>query len=59
MGCMIMELMEAIQESEGRAERMVLTVLEGEAVSEKALVVDGEIVWKAGKTDTSADMKRT
>lgn len=31
MGCMIMELMEAIQESEGRAERMVLTVLEGEA----------------------------
>lgn len=49
MGCMLMELMEAIQESEGRAERMVLTVLEGEAVSEKALVVDGEIVWESRK----------
>lgn len=41
------ELMEAIQESEGRAERMVLTVLEGEAMSEKALVIDGEIVWES------------
>lgn len=40
------ELMEAIQESEGQADRMVLTVLEGESVSEKALVVDGEIVWE-------------
>ena len=49
MGCMIMELMEAIQESEGRAERMVLTVLEGEAVSEKALIINGEIVWESRK----------
>ena len=46
MGRMIMELMEAIQESEGRAERMVLTVMEGEAVSEKALIINGEIVWE-------------
>ena len=49
MGRMIMELMEAIQESEGRAERMVLTVLEGEAVSEKALIINGEIVWESRK----------
>lgn len=43
------ELMEAIQESEGQAERMVLTVLEGEAVSEKALIIDGEIIWESKK----------
>lgn len=43
----IMELMEAIQESEGHAERIVLTVLEGEAISEKALVIDGEIIWES------------
>ena len=49
MGRMIMELMEAIQESEGRAERMVLTVLEGEAVSEKALIINSEIVWESRK----------
>lgn len=49
MGRTIMELMEAIQESEGRAERMVLTVLEGEAVSEKALIINGEIVWESRK----------
>lgn len=49
MGRMIMELMEVIQESEGRAERMVLTVLEGEAVSEKALIINGEIVWESRK----------
>ena len=41
------ELMEAVQESEGRADRIVLTVLEGEAVSEKALVIEGEIIWES------------
>ena len=39
----ITELMEAIQESEGHADRIVLTVLEGEAISEKALVIDGDL----------------
>ena len=43
----ITELMEAIQESEGHADRIVLTVLEGEAISEKALVIDGEIIWES------------
>ena len=32
------ELMEAIQESEGQAERRVLTLLGGRYISEKALV---------------------
>ena len=41
------ELMDAIQESEGQTERRVFTVLEGEAVSEKALVIDGVIVWES------------
>lgn len=43
------ELMEAIQESENQADRMVLTVLEGESVSEKALVINGKIVWESKK----------
>ena len=45
----ITELMEAIQKSEDQLERRVLTVLEGEAVSEKALLIDGEIVWESKK----------
>ena len=36
----MMELMEAIQESEGQAERRVLTLLGGRYISEKALVID-------------------
>ena len=43
------ELMEAIQESEGQAERMVLTLLGGRYISEKALVIDGKIVWESRK----------
>ena len=42
----MMELMEAIQESEGQAERRVLTLLGGRYISEKALVIDGKIVWE-------------
>ena len=45
MGSRMAELIEAIQESEGRADRKVLTMLEGESISEKALVIDGKIVW--------------
>lgn len=44
---MMMELMEAIQESEGSTDRKVLTVLEGEYLSEKALVIDGKIMWES------------
>ena len=44
-----MELMEAIQESEGQAERRVLTLLGGRYISEKALVIDGKIVWESRK----------
>ena len=36
----MMELMEAIQESEGQAERRVLTLLGVRYISEKALVID-------------------
>ena len=36
------ELMEAIQESEGQAERRVLTLLGGRYISEKALVIGGK-----------------
>ena len=43
------ELMEAIQESEGQAERRVLTLLGGRCISEKALVIDGKIVWESRK----------
>ena len=43
------ELMEAIQESEGQAERRVLTLLGGRYISEKALVIDGKIVWESRK----------
>ena len=43
----MMELMEAIQESEGQAERRVLTLLGGRYISEKALVIDGKIVWES------------
>ncbi len=45
----MMELMEAIQESEGQAERRVLTLLGGRYISEKALVIDGKIVWESRK----------
>lgn len=45
----MMELMEAIQESEGQAERRVLTLLGGRYISEKALVIDGKLSGKAGK----------
>ena len=45
----MMELMEAIQESEGQAERRVLTLLGGRCISEKALVIDGKIVWESRK----------
>ena len=41
------ELMEAIQESEGQAERRVLTLLGGRYISEKALVIGGKIVWES------------
>ena len=43
------ELMEAIQESEGQAERRVLTLLGGRYISEKALVIGGKIVWESRK----------
>ena len=43
------ELMEATQESEGQAERRVLTLLGGRCISEKALVIDGKIVWESRK----------
>lgn len=43
----MMELMEAIQESEGSTDRRVLTVLDGAYVSEKALVIDGKIMWES------------
>ena len=49
MGSRMAELIEAIQESEGRADRKVLTMLEGESISEKALVIDGKIVWESRK----------
>lgn len=49
MGSMMTELIEAIQESEGRADRKVLTMLEGESISEKALVIDGKIAWESRK----------
>ena len=38
------ELMEAIQESEGQAERRVLTLLGGRCISEKALVIDLSLI---------------
>ena len=37
------------QESEGRADRKVLTMLEGDSISEKALVIDGKIAWESRK----------
>ncbi len=49
MGSMMTELIEAIQESEGQAERRVLTLLGGRYISEKALVIDGKIVWESRK----------
>lgn len=49
MGSMMTELIEAIQESEGRADRKVLTMLEGDSISEKALVIDGKIAWESRK----------
>ena len=49
MGSRMAELIEAIQESEGRADRKVLTMLEGESISEKALVIDGKIAWESRK----------
>lgn len=49
MGSMMTELIEAIQESEGRADRKVLTMLEGDSISEKALVIGGKIAWESRK----------
>ena len=45
----MMELMEAIQESEGQAERRVLTLLGGRYISEKALVIDRSEERRVGK----------
>ena len=51
------ELMEAIQESEGQAERRVLTMLGGRCISEKALVIDGKIVWESRKNGYFMDIQ--
>ena len=43
------ELFEAIDNCEAGSVNMVLTVLDGECLGEKALVSDGKLIWKSNE----------
>ena len=51
-------LFEAIQETDVNRLRSVLTVLDGENIGEKALLVDGNIVWESRENGFFREYKK-